>query len=83
MLAKTITLLGFAFTLVGSFVVAAMVVAGLFFWADLIWTGTESTELPVAFGAVAPPAIVAVIAAGGVMVYLGLSGSTPTSMRKQ
>jgi hypothetical protein len=83
MLAKTITLLGFAFTLVGSFVVAAMVVAGLLFWADLIWTGTESTELPVAFGAVAPPAILAVIAAVGVLVYLGLSGSTPTSMRKQ
>lgn len=82
MLAKTMTLLGFAFTLVGSFVVAAMVVAGLFFWADLIWTGTESSEFPIAFGAAAPPAIVAVIAAVGVLVYLGLSGSTPASLRK-
>lgn len=83
MLKKTITLLGFAFTLVGSFVVAAMVVAGLFFWADLIWTGTESTELPIAFESLAPPAIVTVIAAVGVRVYLGLTGSKLTSMREQ
>lgn len=83
MLGKTITLLGFAFTLIGAIVVAAMVVAGLFFWADLIWTGTESTEFPIAFGGVAPPAILAVIAAVGVLVYLALSGSTPASLRKQ
>lgn len=82
MLGKIITLLGFAFTLVGSFVVAAMVVAGLFFWADLIWSDMASNGLPLAFASVAPHTIVAVIAVVGVLVYLGVSGGTSTRMRK-
>lgn len=82
MLGKFTTLLRPALSFVGALICAAMVLSGLRFWFDLIWSGMVSTEFPAALASVSPIGNVALIAVLGILIFLGVSDGTPPTMRK-